>query len=118
MRVLICGGRDFNDYLFFVYSLDEYQRRTDRTISEIIHGAAKGADACAHNYAMLKGIPVRAFPADWSKYGRGAGPIRNKQMLDEGKPDIVIAFPGSVGTANMIKQAQERRVPVLKMEKA
>ncbi|MEM9912925.1 MAG: hypothetical protein AAF922_19365 [Pseudomonadota bacterium] len=45
--------------------------------------------------------------------GRAAGPIRNKEMLDEGCPDLVVAFPGGRGTANMVKQAQAAGVEVL-----
>jgi len=52
------------------------------------------------------------FPADWSRHGKSAGPIRNRQMLIEGRPDIVVAFPGGKGTANMIKQAVEAGVKV------
>jgi hypothetical protein len=79
----------------------------------IIHGAAPGADTLAGQWAADKGIPVEAFPADWEKHGRAAGPIRNKQMLDDGKPDLVVAFPGGWGTANMCKQAREAGVRVL-----
>ena len=53
-----------------------------------------------------------AYPANWKKHGRAAGPIRNKQMLEEAKPDLVIAFPGGAGTANMVKQAREAGVKV------
>ena len=56
------------------------------------------------------------YPADWDTHGRGAGPIRNKQMLEEGKPDLVIAFPGGKGTANMIGQAKEAGIPVREIE--
>ena len=62
-------------------------------------------------------IPCWGFPADWNSYGKAAGPIRNKQMLDEGKPDVVIAFPGGTGTANMIMQATKAGVKVVKVLK-
>ena len=54
------------------------------------------------------GVVVEEFKADWDKFGRAAGPIRNAQMLREGKPDLVVAFPGGRGTANMVAQAKAR----------
>ncbi len=87
----------------------------------IIHGAARGADRLAGNEAKRLGMEVIEFPADWARYGRAAGPIRNRQMLDEGKPDLVLAFSSTLpehwkqsgkGTANMVKQASSRGVPV------
>ena len=82
----------------------------------LIHGCAKGADLLAEQaWANLKieGY-VERFPADWVKHGKAAGPIRNKQMLDEGKPDLVIAFlaKDSRGTKNMIEQAEKAGVDV------
>jgi hypothetical protein len=83
-------------------------------ITRIIEGGAKGVDRNAKAYAMQKGIPFEEYPANWDKYGKAAGPIRNKQMLDEGQPDLVIAFlaPNSKGTKNMIEQATKAGVPV------
>jgi len=52
------------------------------------------------------------FPADWGKYSKSAGYIRNKQMLAEGKPDLVVAFPGGKGTANMVKLAKLANIPI------
>jgi hypothetical protein len=53
---------------------------------------ATDADTLAREFGEHKGIPVRTFPADWERHGRAAGPIRNRQMLEEGKPDLVVAF--------------------------
>lgn len=58
----------------------------------VIHGAARGADTTADCAAIAGGFPVEPYPADWATHGKAAGPIRNQQMLDEGKPDVVIAF--------------------------
>jgi hypothetical protein len=111
MRVLICGGRDFTDY-------ERLRRVLDKSlyidgITTVIHGGAQGADACADVWAKQSYIPVKCYPAQWDKYGRSAGPVRNQQMLDEGKPDLVIAFPGGAGTANMIKIARRAGIDVL-----
>lgn len=108
MKILVCGSRYFNDYKKMKEVLDEYE------ISEIIEGEARGADLLARKYGEEREIQVHPFPALWDKYGRAAGQIRNAQMLNEGRPDFVIAFrgPNSRGTQNMIDQANKAGVPV------
>jgi UDP-N-acetylmuramoylalanine-D-glutamate ligase len=59
---------------------------------------------------------LEVYPADWKLHGKSAGHIRNQQMLDESKPDIVIAFPGGRGTANMIKRAKKAGVEVFQVD--
>lgn len=113
MRILVCGGRDEKpwevcDHLH--YLLDG---RTD--IEYIIHGCAKGADTGAKYFAEESNIAQLAFPADWDRYKKAAGYIRNKQMRDEGNPDLIIAFPGGVGTKMMIELAQEKNIPIHKV---
>ena len=110
MRLLVCGGRDFTDQAFADAALDRAHKR--RPITLIIHGAARGADACADTWAKARGIPVMRFPADWARYGKGAGPIRNAEMLFSGRPDGVCAFPGGRGTADMVRQATIEGLPV------
>jgi hypothetical protein len=92
MRVLVCGGRDFTDQTFASGALDGIWRARGE-FDLVIHGAARGADTLAQNWADEMGVCCLAFPAKWKEHGRGAGPIRNQQMMDEGKPDMVIAFP-------------------------
>ncbi len=111
MRVLVCGGRDFYDYGLV------YQTLKDIPITTIIEGGAKGADALANRYGVEENIDVVTFQAPWKLYGKRAGYIRNKQMLDEGKPELVVAFPGGKGTANMVELAKEARVPVRQIVK-
>lgn len=100
MRLLVCGGRDFADYALLKSALNRYEDPV-----ELAHGGASGADDMAGAYAIDRGWPVRVFKADWAKHGKAAGPIRNQQMLDEFKPDIVIAFPGGRGTGDMLRRA-------------
>ena len=100
MRVLVCGGRDFGDTEFVYRVLDRL--KACEQVDCIIEGDARGVDRIAGYWAKKNRIDLRLFPADWDTHGKRAGPIRNKQMLDEGKPDLVIAFPGGRGTANMI----------------
>lgn len=110
MRVLVCGGRDFDNYAAIAWELDSLQ-----PISLIIHGCASGADSLAQQYAEYTGTPVIQFPAQWGTLGRKAGPIRNQQMLDEGKPDLVIAFQGGRGTADMVRRAKKAGVKVIEV---
>ena len=82
----------------------------------IIEGAARGADVLGKVAAIWLGIPWQEFPADWTTHGKRAGHIRNQQMLDEGKPDLVLAFHPvtgcTPGTRDMIQRAQQAGVPV------
>lgn len=108
MRVLVCGGRDFADRQWLHEVLAQYE------ITLLISGHAPyGADSLAEGYARRHKIKTLIFQAQWKKYGRGAGPLRNQRMLDEGKPDLVIAFPGGRGTFDMIMKARCAGVPVV-----
>jgi hypothetical protein len=109
--LLVCGGRDFSDKQVAVKWIGRIHKMHE--VGQVIHGAAKGADSIAEEVAKFMGIAVREFPADWNAHGKAAGPIRNKQMLDEGKPDMVLALPGGRGTENMITQTRERGIAVL-----
>ena len=112
MRVLITGGRDFSDRGLLFETLDRLH--ATHTFTVLIHGDASGADRLAGEWAAAAGIKVEAHPADWKKHGRAAGPIRNSQMLDE-KPDLVVAFPGGRGTADMVKKAKAAGLEVVVM---
>lgn len=105
-RVLVCGGRDYADRAKVFATLDRLHARMP--ISVLIHGAARGADSlgAAWGEAVLGKDNVKPFPADWTRYGKRAGPLRNQQMIDEGKPDFVVAFPGDTGTADMVRRAK------------
>lgn len=81
----------------------------------IITGMARGADIAGYDWAVANRAQIAEFPADWGRYGAAAGPIRNKQMLDEGVPDLVVAFPGGKGTENMKKQARNTGVEVMEI---
>ena len=109
MRVLICGGRDF----IGVGHIELALRRTTPTPTLVITGGARGADTYADRVAEMLGIPRMIFPANWNGDGpRAAGPIRNQRMIDEGRPDLVIAFPGGSGTADMLRRARKAGIKV------
>jgi hypothetical protein len=118
MRVLVCGGRNYTDINRVYEVLDALSKETE--ITAIIHGAARGVDSIAGAWARQKwsnsdlhnNISEIRYPAEWALYGPQAGVIRNKQMLIEGMPDLVVAFPGGPGTANMVHQARRNNVEV------
>jgi hypothetical protein len=83
------------------------------TPAVICHGAARGADRLAGLWASSRHVVVKPYPADWEKHGRAAGPIRNRLMLDDFHPDLVVAFKDgfdysleSGGTEHMVKIAR------------
>ena len=115
MRVLVCGGRNFNDALTLGSWLGGIHGR--QGIAVLIEGGARGADFMARRFAEWKGIPVVTFDADWKTHGKAAGPIRNQRMIEEGKPDLVVAFEGGSGTADMVRRARAAGVEVLSATK-
>lgn len=126
MRVLVCGGRDYDDREHIWLTLSAIDAETP--ISLLIHGAATGADACGKAWAEARGKPAKPFPAHWRdlshpdavirtrrdgvKYDAKAGHRRNTLMLHEGRPNLVVAFPGGNGTADMVRIAKAAGVPV------
>jgi hypothetical protein len=115
MRLLVCGGRTFADASLLRQTLDELH--ASRPVTALIHGTAQGADSLAGEWAEKHRLPVLKFRPDWKKYGnRAAGPIRNKKMLTDGKPDLVVAFKGGDGTKDMVRQARAAAVTVLVIE--
>lgn len=93
MRVLVCGSRDWTDRQIVFAVLDGLVTGMgDDPELVLIHGACRGADLIAADWAQAWHHDIEAFSADWDKHGKAAGPIRNQQMLDEGKPDVLIAF--------------------------
>lgn len=112
MRIIVCGGRDYNNQKTVNTVL--YAIHMKNPITEIIEGGASGADTCARNFANKAGIKVTTVPAKWKELGNYAGFYRNNQMADM-KPDLVVAFPGGKGTAMMIQIARKRDIPIKKI---
>jgi hypothetical protein len=110
MRLLVCGGRDFNDRAFLNDALNRVHRK--RPITLLIHGDAPGADRLADAWAQEHAVRRAPFPANWAEFGPSAGPERNQRMIDVGKPDGVVAFPGGVGTADMVRRAEAAGIKV------
>lgn len=112
LRVIICGDRYWEDEATIGIFLEKLNKE-----SVVIHGACKGADITAGRLAKEMGLKVKAFPADWSTYGNAAGPIRNRQMVADGNPDLVVAFHNNLsqskGTKDMLNVAKESGIMFL-----
>ena len=110
MKLLVCGGRDYND-----------RERVGAVLeglcpTSLAHGGAPGADTLASLWAAERGIPCRIYRPDWARYGLGAGPKRNFNMLRLEKPDLVVAFPGGKGTKNMVNLAWKYNYQVVMID--
>lgn len=113
MRVLVCGGRDFDDERRVQRELNKfYEVIAEFGPMTIIHGGACGADNLAARWAYDNKVPSKVYPAQWGRHGKAAGPIRNNEMLKSGV-DWVIAFPGGNGTEHMKTIARKAGVPVI-----
>lgn len=135
MRVLVCGSRDWNDSaaveaaLSGVFAGYECHNSDATPRPYLIEGGARGADEAARRWhanfyeeATLCGCEPQllTFPADWDAHGKAAGPIRNQQMVDEGTPDVVLAFKSkdqSRGTDDMIRRSREADIPTYEIRK-
>lgn len=113
VTVLVCGGRDFTDKEYLFLKLDEFVKTLKGKDVIVIHGNAKGADSLAAEWALERMQAIVSYPADWDSYGKAAGAIRNQKMLDEGQPDVVIAFAGGKGTADMIERTKKAKIPYI-----
>lgn len=123
MRILVCGGRDYTGYRLlsdtFDCVFDEVWTKNENEDIVVIQGGACGADFLAKvcvleewSFLHEPKVTLLEFPADWKAHGKAAGPIRNQQMIDEGKPDLVLAFPGGHGTADMVSRAKKAGIKV------
>lgn len=113
MRILVTGGRHFperpEDQFLVEDTLAEYLKADPELM--IIVGCADGADYRARQWARNARVSVSMHTADWRRHGKAAGPMRNKAMLSD-RPDMVLAFPGGIGTENMISQAKKAGIRV------
>lgn len=132
-RLLVCGGRSYGETpagcptdqvaiyrrlasrnVFILREMLDHLH-AERKFTVLVNGAAKGADRHALQWALSKRLQIESYRPDWKKLGRAAGPIRNQQMIDIGKPDLVVAFPGGGGTADMMRRAKAAGVEVIEV---
>jgi predicted Rossmann-fold nucleotide-binding protein len=111
LRVIVCGGRDYADKEAVWRVLSEID--DTEGILAVAHGGATGADSEAAEWAARMRITTVAYKARWKQEGKAARPLRNQRMLDQFKPDAVVAFPGGRGTADMVRRARENGVRVI-----
>jgi len=134
MKVLVCGGRTWGEVVIprgapphLVEAARAHAKAQKDTLCRVlddfappitflIQGGARGADRCALEWVMAKRLPNKTYKANWERHGRAAGPIRNQFMLDDGKPDLVLAFPGGDGTADMVSRAQKGGYKVVEVK--
>lgn len=118
-RILVCGGRSFDDYALLRSILEEILE--EKTLSpedvEIVSGHCAGADTLGERWAEENGCALKIFLADWETYKRKAGPIRNKQMVEyirDAENKYVVAFvsPDSRGTKQTVALARREGIPV------
>jgi predicted Rossmann-fold nucleotide-binding protein len=103
MKLVIAGSRFADPSDADMARLDAIH--SEHEITEVVSGGAKGVDAAGEHWATSRGIPVKVFKADWGRYRRGAGPVRNKQMAQYA--EAVVVFPGGSGTRNMRDEARK-----------
>jgi len=107
----VCGGRDFNYKATVFNALDAIHSETP--IERLLTGGCRGADLQAEDWAEEHYVPIITFNADWGTNGRKAGPIRNQLILDDGKPDVLLAFPGGKGTEDMKRRARKAGIKII-----
>ena len=115
MYVIITGGRDYKNRRELRSVLDRLHK--ERKFTYLGHGDAQGADHMAHSWAKTAGVQPVAMEALWSFYpANKAGTIRNKSMYDFKAPDLIVAFSGGVGTANMMRVGKDGGTEVIDVE--
>lgn len=129
-RVIVCGGRHYYDEVRLYQVLDAARERLG--LSFVIEGGASGAAELARSWRLHRGVPGETYKANWgniwrsgavvrrrgdgTQYDALAGHVRNQRMIDEGRPDLVIAFPGGRGTADMVRRAEAAGIRVIKVD--
>lgn len=108
MKTIIAGSREISGFDL----VDRAVIESEFDISEVVSGTAKGIDKEGEGWASYHDIPIRRFPADWRKYGRGAGFVRNEQMADYADALIAIWDGKSSGTKHMINTARKMELEV------
>ena len=107
MKIIIAGGRRIEDFEVVLTAIKESKFQ----ITEVVCGCAKGVDTLGEVWATMSNLPVKKFPADWGRYGKVAGPVRNAQMADYADGLILIWDGESRGSKNMLQEAMKRNLP-------
>jgi len=108
MKTIIAGTTTIKDFDVVKAAIE----KSGFEISEVVSGSARGVDSLGELWAKRRNIPVTRFPAEWSRYGRSAGPIRNRQMAEYAEALIAVWNGRSRGTRDMIRQARRNGLKV------
>lgn len=108
MKIIIAGSRGIADFSIVLEAIE----KSGFDISEVVSGGAAGVDRLGERFSKTDGLPLKVFPADWDKYGKSAGYIRNEQMADYADGLIAVWDGVSRGTKHMIDSALKRKMPV------
>jgi hypothetical protein len=112
LRVLVCGGRDWRHAELVESALDRLLAARG-PFERLIHGGARGVDHIAGKWARKNGVLEWDFLPEWHRAGMSEGSARNQYMIATGAPDLVIAFPGGLGTADMVERAKAAGIEVI-----
>lgn len=107
MKTIIAGSRDITDYQILCAAIKE----SGIVITEVVSGGARGVDTLGERYAKENNLPLTRKPAEWDKYGKAAGALRNIQMAEESQA-LIAVWNGSRGTQHMIGVAQDKGLKV------
>lgn len=108
VKIIVAGSRSFSDYEMLKEKLDELIKGRKNT--EIVSGTAKGADLLGEKYARERGFEIKRFPADWDKFGKKAGYLRNEQMAKYANACVCFWDGNSRGTKSMIDLAEKHNL--------
>jgi len=108
MKTIIAGSRDIVDYDELVHCLEQL----DFNITEVVSGTARGVDRLGERWAEENNIPVKRFPANWNKYGKRAGFLRNEEMAEYAEAVVILWDGKSKGTKHMYNTAVKKKMPV------
>ena len=108
-RVAVTGGRVWKDKAFVWRGINRFEERWGQ-ISALAEGEATGVDTFCRLWAERAGVPVIPYEADWDRWGDAAGSIRNEEMLEDFKPDILLVFPGGTGTQHCTRTARKMAI--------
>jgi hypothetical protein len=111
MRLLIAGSRDISDYNVLQEHINHVLKDIPRPVTEVISGTARGVDRLGEQWATNFNIPIRKMPADWDKYQKAAGMIRNRDMAELCDCAVIVWDGKSRGTMGMISELKRLGKP-------
>lgn len=114
MKLIIAGSRNYNDEADFFQRMNNIVAKNDwvREVTEVVSGTARGADSLGEKWATFYGFDITRFPANWNKFGRGAGHMRNAEMADYADGLILFWDGVSKGSGNMLDNARSRNLKI------